>query len=200
MNHEQRIRFVFDTICQYKLDHDGNSPTRDELVAIVHINKTGLHMILRVLEARNLIHRESNRNKAGKIHVVGGVWLPPEGWESPQDAASRHARHQAEEAARRAAQQAGLLCDCGQNPVQWQKKVRFPNPHTILMCDGCKGYEVELYGQANIEPYQPPDSGDPPCPANAVSAAVAVNTKSPTPAAKQPRAPLPPSATNGRRG
>lgn len=64
MNNEQRIRFVFDAICQYKLDHDGNSPTRDELCALVRINKTSLHTILRVLEARNLIHRECNRNKS----------------------------------------------------------------------------------------------------------------------------------------
>lgn len=155
MNNEQRIRFIFDTICQYKLDHDGNSPTREELVAIVRINKTALHTALLVLEARGLLRRESNRNKAGKIHVIGGVWLPPENWESPQDAASRYARQQQEEAARLAAVKDGLLCECGQNPVKWQKRVRFPHPHTILMCEECKEFEVELYGIANIQPYQP---------------------------------------------
>lgn len=156
MNNEQRIRFVFDAICQYKLDHDGNSPTRDELVKIVRINKSALHTVILVLEGRNLLRRESNRNQAGKIHVAGGVWLPPEGWESPADVAQRHARHQQEEAARRAERLAGTLCECGQDIVRWQKTVRFPDRHIILMCEGCKKFEVELYGPVSISPYQPP--------------------------------------------
>lgn len=73
MNQEQRIRYVFDAICQYKLDNDGNSPTRDELAAITATNKTKLHRILAVLEGRGLLRRDTNRNKAAKIHVVGGV-------------------------------------------------------------------------------------------------------------------------------
>ena len=61
-----------------------------------------------------------------------------------------------EEAARLAARKAGLLCECGRDIVSWQKHVRFPNPHTILMCDECKNCEAEIYGPASIEPYHPP--------------------------------------------
>ncbi len=231
MNNEQRIRYVYDSIVQYKLDHDGNSPTRDELAGLVQINKTTLHVILRILEARKLLRRECNRNKAGKIHVVGGVWLPPEGWESPEDAALRIARQQQEEAARLvrlqqeeaarlvrlqqeedarlarqkqeeaarlAAKRAGLFCECDRDIIRWQKQVSHPNPHTILMCQVCRDYEVETHGSSGIEPY-PPEEGGNPCPANVESAAVAVKAKSPTLPAKQPRQPSTPSATNGRR-
>ena len=197
MNNEQRIRFVFDAICQYKLDHDGNSPTRDELVKIVRINKSALHTVILVLEGRNLLRRESNRNQAGKIHVTGGVWLPPEGWESPADVAQRHARHQLEEAARRAERLAGTLCECGQDIVRWKKTVRFPDRHIILMCEGCKKFEAELYGPTNIKPY-PTEEGEDPCPANVESAAVAAKGKSPMPPAKPPKQPSTPNVTNGR--
>lgn len=147
MNNEQRLRFVYDAIVAYKVEHDGNSPLRDELAGIVKINKTTLHRLLRILEGRNLLRRESNRNQAGKIYVVGGVWLPPEGWQAPVDLEKRAAERKQELLA---AKEAGLLCECGEGVVLWQKKITFPADHVLLLCDVCKGFEVEQYGDGGI--------------------------------------------------
>lgn len=155
MNQEQRIRYVFDAICQYKLDNDGNTPTRDELATITATNKTTLHTILAVLEGRGQIRRDSNRNKAAKIYVVGGVWLPPEGWESPAEAQRRAEERQRKQSERerllKKAAAVGLLCECGKDVVRWQKKVRFPRVEILRMCTGCVRFEKEQYGDAGIE-------------------------------------------------
>lgn len=150
VTNEQRIRYVFDAICVYKLAHDGCSPTRDELAAITQTSKTALHAILRVLEARGLLRRESNRNRAGKIYVMGAEWMPPEGWQSPLDAEQKAEERRQEEERRKAAARAGQLCECGEGVIKWQKRVMFPAVEMRLMCDICREFEIEMYGKAGI--------------------------------------------------
>ena len=151
MTNEQRIRYVFDAICAYKLAHDGCSPTRDELVELTQTSKTSVHTIVRVLEARGLLCRATNRNSAGKIYVVGGVWLPPEGWQSPLDAEQKAEERRREEERKQAAEKAGELCECGEGVVKWQKRMTFPVEKVMLLCDTCREFEMEMYGKAGIE-------------------------------------------------
>jgi len=156
MTNEQKIRFVYNAIVAYKIEHDGNSPLRDELAAIVRIDKSTLHRLVRVLEGRGLIRRESNRNQAGKIHVIGAVWLPPEGWQAPLDLEKRAAEH-AQELLR--AKEAGTLCECGEGVIQWQKQISFPANHVLLMCDECKRVESNQYGSVGISEWRKDNGG-----------------------------------------
>lgn len=70
---------VYNFIIEYKVAHDGNSPTMRMIMAkfpTVVPSTSMAQWILRRLQAEGLIYRA--RGVSRSIEVIGGRWLPPE--------------------------------------------------------------------------------------------------------------------------
>ena len=66
---------IYQYIIDYKRNHDGNSPTRQEIKTYCGISSTSVVQYrLHKLEAKGLI-----TVAGGRISVVGGLWIAP--WE-----------------------------------------------------------------------------------------------------------------------
>lgn len=74
---------VFDFICQYKIDHGGNSPTLEEILegCNLHVSSSANYHIEK-LEEMGLI--KLIKGVRG-IVVVGGEWIPPKFWTDESD-------------------------------------------------------------------------------------------------------------------
>lgn len=74
----KRMRAVLAEICTFKAAHDGQAPTRRELMRLcgLHSPSTVSYYLAR-LEASGLI-RTQNEGEARGIEVVGGRWEPPD--------------------------------------------------------------------------------------------------------------------------
>ncbi len=67
---------VFRAIIDYKQANDGNSPSPKMLAEILgYSSKNALIRRLKQLEKEGLIRRVP---RSSHIHVVGGLWIPPE--------------------------------------------------------------------------------------------------------------------------
>ena len=65
---------IFEYICNYKKENDGNSPTIRDIRDEFNVSSTSVvDYILNKLEEKNLIFRP--RNKSRGINVVGGKWI-----------------------------------------------------------------------------------------------------------------------------
>lgn len=65
---------VYKAIVEYKIKHDGNSPTYEQLMDIVDTtSKAIVHHRIGILCADGRLRRRNRR-----IEVVGGRWLPPQ--------------------------------------------------------------------------------------------------------------------------
>jgi hypothetical protein len=65
---------IFQFICDFKKLHDGNSPSLRDIGAACNISSSSaVAWVLDRLVRMGLIKRDS----AGRIAVVGAVWLPP---------------------------------------------------------------------------------------------------------------------------
>jgi len=68
---------VYQYICRYKSEHDGNSPTVREIMRACGISSTSVALyILRALEDEGRITMRSGGTPRG-IQVVGGRWEAP---------------------------------------------------------------------------------------------------------------------------
>lgn len=76
-------RLIFDYICWYKFQHDGNAPTRSEIARYLNVANSGLAYYLDLLRRNKLIEIDMSGLTAGHISVAGGVWRPPMGWAKP---------------------------------------------------------------------------------------------------------------------
>ncbi len=74
---EKRKRLM-QFIVDYKLAHDGNSPTYREMMRETGLSSTSMVAFhLEKLEEAGLIERPQQVGNSRVIEVVGGQWLPP---------------------------------------------------------------------------------------------------------------------------
>jgi hypothetical protein len=148
---EQKVRNLYDVICVYKRVNDGNSPTREELVKLTGFTKTALHEYLLILESRKLIIRHVDRNKAGKIIVVGATWYAPEGWRHPPKVKAVTLTPYVKPPGKPKFVEGAAYCECGRGIVEWKKKIKVPDERVFLLCRFCREQEEQLYGSAGFE-------------------------------------------------
>ncbi len=74
----RRMRRVLAEICSYKAEHDGQAPTRRELMKLCGLHSPStVSYYLQRLETAGLIRTQSESEARG-IEVVGGSWEPPD--------------------------------------------------------------------------------------------------------------------------
>lgn len=74
---EEALGRVLEFICQFKQDHDGNSPTVQQIADGVGLTKSGVPGYLRDLAKAEEIRIYSVGRVMRAIEVVGGRWLAP---------------------------------------------------------------------------------------------------------------------------
>lgn len=95
-----RMRAVLVEICAYKAGHDGQAPTRRDLMRLCGFRSlsTVNYYLLR-LESAGLI-RTQNDGEARGIEVIGATWEPPADIAAELERVAEDARNNAEMAAR----------------------------------------------------------------------------------------------------
>lgn len=68
---------IYQFICAYKTDHDGNSPSIREIADRFERSTSVVNYYIKKLESSGKLRR-SGAVKARHIEVVGGIWLHPE--------------------------------------------------------------------------------------------------------------------------
>lgn len=157
---DEPAQIVFNAICWFKRNNDGNAPTRDELTQITGYGTGNLHHLLRVLEKRGWIRREGHGNQARKIIVPGGQWLPPERYRETKKIQRATPRSRLRKPQREALRKAGLLCECERGEIKWMKMIQQAKrkPEPMYLCDYCAEDEREMDDQG-LMPYQREEQG-----------------------------------------
>ena len=70
---------IYEFIVQFKIDHDGNSPTYREIMAAIGISSSStVAYYLNQLEEAGLIIRPMEGGNSRVIEIPGAVWVPPQ--------------------------------------------------------------------------------------------------------------------------
>lgn len=67
-------RSIRDFIITYKVEHDGVSPTMDEIATGTYLSRAGVRYHLRIMLAYGTLKKDGRRG----LIVPGGRWIPPE--------------------------------------------------------------------------------------------------------------------------
>jgi hypothetical protein len=67
-------KLIYDFIVQYKRDHDGLSPTFDEIAEGCYLSRAGVKYHLPILQLQGILRIGGRRG----IEVIGGAWVPPD--------------------------------------------------------------------------------------------------------------------------
>lgn len=65
---------IYNFIIQFKRDHDGLSPTLEEIAAGCFLSKAGVKYHMPYMELQGMIRIDGRRG----IEIIGGSWFPPE--------------------------------------------------------------------------------------------------------------------------
>lgn len=70
---------IYEFIVQFKIEHDGNSPTYREIMAATGLSSSStVAYYLNQLEEAGFIIRSMQGGNSRVIEVPGGFWVPPE--------------------------------------------------------------------------------------------------------------------------
>ncbi|RMD57453.1 hypothetical protein D6833_13880 [Candidatus Parcubacteria bacterium] len=70
------LMILYNYIVEYKMAHDGNSPSYYDIAGALDMNTGAVYRALRLLKARGLIDFEPRKTRS--IIVKGAKWIPPE--------------------------------------------------------------------------------------------------------------------------
>lgn len=139
---EDDANIVYNWIVAYKYQHNGNSPTRDEIASGAGFSSGHVYETLKYLaEQGRIILPETNR--AGGIAIPGAQWIPPTGWKMPARLRTRRKLARPRRKERRHLEKIGRLCDCGRKATHFANVfVGTPTgkggrPDRLPLCDGC---------------------------------------------------------------
>lgn len=80
-NLKVRAQRLYDFLIEYKIDHNGNSPTVIEMRDSASLSKSGrVQGVLRILENIGLIRMgktEEGNNRRWQIEIIGSEWVSP---------------------------------------------------------------------------------------------------------------------------
>lgn len=145
-NVDDGLRIVFDYIVWFKHQHNGNSPTSEEIAdGTGYAPATVRRFVGLLVDADRITVMEEGRLL--RFEIKGSQWLPPTGVKVPATPRSRPRQLKPRKDKVKRLAKAGRLCDCGQE-AHWYVDVRVGSAikeggrsERMPLCDECVKYE-----------------------------------------------------------
>ena len=142
VNTKANMDIVYNWIVAYKYQHNGNSPTRDEIAEGAGFSRGYVVDVVQALAASGRIVLPDD-GRAGGITIPGAQWIPPSGWRMPAKLRTREKVARPRRDERKRLKKEGRLCDCGRMATHYIEIVigspfaQGGRGETMPLCNSC---------------------------------------------------------------